>query len=167
MTRFMWGVPEGYNDEKHLLSQYPTAKEYFEKDPLLILKPGETLDDVLARGREFTTDDPSKIGTGAIKYDGGKPALWRGVFEYFPRAISAVGDISTFGARKYAWAGWEGVEDGIARYSDAMVRHLAKEGAGEVLDPDSGLLHAAHTAWGSLARLELILREQEKSISDG
>lgn len=155
---FMWGNPENM-------------------DPLLILEPNETIDEAIGRAysdvavvaysKEFTNDDPSKIGTGAIKYDGGKPALWRGVFEYFPRAISAVGDISTFGARKYAWAGWEGVEDGIARYSDAMVRHLAKEGAGEVLDPDSGLLHAAHTAWGSLARLELILREQEKSIYDG
>lgn len=111
--------------------------------------------------QEFTPDDPSKIGSGAIKYDGGKPALWRGVFQYFPRAVQAVGDISTFGARKYAWAGWEGVEDGFARYSDAMVRHLAKEGAGELVDPDSGLLHAAHTAWGAMARLELLLREME------
>ena len=84
------------------------------------------------------------------------------MFDYFPRAIQAVGDISTFGARKYAWAGWESVEDGFARYSDAMVRHLAKEGAGEIYDPDSGLLHAAHTAWGAMARLELLLREMEK-----
>lgn len=112
--------------------------------------------------KEFTNDDPGKIGTGAIKYDGGKPALFRGIVEYFPRAINAVGEISTFGARKYAWNGWEGVEDGINRYSDAMVRHLFKEGAGEVVDPDSGLLHAAHTAWGALARLELMLREQER-----
>jgi len=114
---------------------------------------------------EFTLDDPSKIGTGAIKYDGGKPCLWRGVFAYFPRAITQVGEISTFGARKYAWAGWEGVEDGIERYSDAMVRHMAKEGAGEEVDPDSGLLHAAHTAWGALARLELILRQKEKPVT--
>jgi hypothetical protein len=112
---------------------------------------------------EFTNDDPSLIGTGAIKYDGGKPALFRGAVQYFPRAIEAVAEISTFGARKYAWKGWEAVEDGIDRYSDAMVRHLIKEGKGEALDPDSGLLHAAHTAWGALARLELILREREKN----
>jgi hypothetical protein len=114
---------------------------------------------------EFTTDDPSKIGTGAIKYDGAKPALFRGVVQYFPRAVKAVGEISTFGAKKYAWAGWEAVDDGINRYSDAMVRHLLKEGEGEVVDPDSGLLHAAHTAWGALARLELILREKEKNAN--
>jgi hypothetical protein len=111
---------------------------------------------------EFTTDDPAKIGTGAIKYDGGKPCPWRGVVNYFPRAVMQVAEISTFGANKYAWNGWEGVEDGIARYSDAMVRHLLKEGAGEEIDSDSGLLHAAHAAWGALARLELILREKEK-----
>jgi hypothetical protein len=99
--------------------------------------------------KEFTPDDPSKIGTGAIKYDGGKAALFRGVIQYFPRAINAVGEISTFGARKYAWNGWEGVEDGVARYSD----------------PDSGLLHASHTAWGALARLELMLREKETNGS--
>lgn len=150
----MWGVPLGHTPNPE------------EKDLLVIGQPGETTEELILRTKrkEFTTDDPSKIGTGAIKYDGGKPALWRGVFEYFPRAIQAVGDISTFGASKYAWRGWEGVEDGIARYSDAMVRHLAKEGAGETVDPDSGLLHAAHTAWGAMARLELILREMEPEL---
>jgi hypothetical protein len=111
--------------------------------------------------KEFTTDDPSLIGTGAIKYDGGKPCSFRGAIEYFPRAISAVAEISTFGAQKYAWKGWEGVDDGINRYSDAMVRHMLKEAMGEEVDPDSGLLHAAHLAWGALARLELILRERK------
>jgi hypothetical protein len=144
---FGWGMPEGVELEQNdvtgglIVRGAPIKREGKE---------------------EFTTDDPSKIGTGAIKYDGGKPALWRGVFDYFPRAIQAIGDISTFGARKYAWAGWESVEDGFARYSDAMVRHLTKEGAGELYDPDSGLLHAAHTAWGAMARLELLMREMEQ-----
>lgn len=115
--------------------------------------------------KEFTNDDPSLIGTGAIKYDGGKPCTWRGLVQYFPRASNAVAEISTFGAKKYAWAGWEGVEDGVARYSDAMMRHIFKEGSGEEIDPDSGLMHAAHTAWGALARLELILREKENNAN--
>lgn len=97
------------------------------------------------------------------KLDQGKPCLYRGAINYFPRAIEAVAEVSTFGASKYAWKGWETVPDGIARYSDAMVRHLTKEGKDELLDPDSGLLHAAHTAWGALARLELMLREKEKN----
>lgn len=95
------------------------------------------------------------------KLDNGKPCVFRGVVEYFPKAILAVAEVSTFGAKKYVWNGWETVPDGINRYSDAMMRHILKEGSGESIDPDSKLLHAAHTAWGALARLELILREEE------
>lgn len=94
------------------------------------------------------------------KLDSGKTAIWRGGIDYFPRAIEAVAGISTFGAKKYAWKGWETVPDGVERYSDALVRHLIAEAKGEVLDPDSGLLHAAHAAWNALAVLELKLRER-------
>ena len=108
---------------------------------------------------EFTNDTEEKVATGSIKYDAGKPCLYRGAIAYFPRAISLVASISTFGASKYAWKGWEGVSNGFDRYSDAMVRHLIREGQGEVVDPESGLLHAGHTAWNSLARLELLIRD--------
>jgi hypothetical protein len=93
------------------------------------------------------------------KLDNGKVCVWRGALSYFPRAIEQVAAVSTFGARKYAWKGWESVPDGINRYSDAMGRHLVEEGIGHVHDKDSGLLVAAHTAWNALARLELMLRE--------
>lgn len=109
---------------------------------------------------EFTTDDPSKIGTGAIKYDGGKPAVWQGVINYFPRALWGVAEISTFGAEKYAWNGWEDVENGYARYQDAKFRHALKTAMGEQNDKDSKLLHLKHEAWGALAALELYLREE-------
>jgi hypothetical protein len=109
---------------------------------------------------EYTNDPQAKVASGAIKYDAGKAPIYRGLITYFPRAIREVATISDFGASKYAWRGWENVDDGINRYSDAMVRHLVREGEGEVLDPDSGLLHAAHVAWGALARLELMLREE-------
>lgn len=111
-------------------------------------------------------DSPENVETGGVKYDGGKPAIFRGALGYFPRAIEAVAEISTFGARKYAWKGWESVPDGFNRYSDALVRHLAEEGKGEILDPDSGLLHAAHTAWNALARLELLIRDREEYDAD-
>jgi len=110
---------------------------------------------------EFTNDAEEKVAGGAVKYDGGKAPIYRGAVSYFPRAIEAVAAVSGFGASKYAWKGWEGVDDGYNRYSDAMVRHLAYEGKGEILDPDSGLLHAGHAAWNALARLELLLRERE------
>lgn len=110
---------------------------------------------------DVTTDDVSKVGLGAVKYDANKPCVYRGLVSYFPRAGMAVAEISTFGANKYAWNGWEKVDDGINRYSDAMMRHLLQEAQGEEFDQDSDLRHAAHAAWGALARLELILRDKE------
>lgn len=109
---------------------------------------------------EYTNDSTEKQAVGGIKYDGGKSPIYRGAISYFPRAIAAVASVSSFGASKYAWKGWEQVDDGYNRYSDAMVRHLAYEGQGEDMDPDSGLLHAAHTAWNALARLELLLKNK-------
>lgn len=97
------------------------------------------------------------------KLDAGKVAIWRGALDYFPRAIEQVAAVSTFGASKYAWKGWETVPDGINRYSDAMGRHLIEEATGHIYDHDSGLRVAAHTAWNALARLELMLREEKKS----
>ena len=111
--------------------------------------------------KEYTDDPTENVSAGAVKYDGGKSPIYRGGLGYFPRAISAVASVSAFGASKYAWNGWQSVPDGINRYTDAMVRHLGYEAEGEVLDPDSGLHHAKHTAWNALARLELLLREQE------
>ncbi len=107
-------------------------------------------------------DDPSKIGTGAVKYDGGKPSVWRGVIQYFPRALWGVAEISSFGARKYAWNGWADVEDGYARYQDGKCRHMLKEAMGEEIDPDSKLEHLKHEAWGALAALELYIRNKEE-----
>lgn len=114
---------------------------------------------------EFTLDKEEDVAKGAIKYDGGKAPIYRGALAYFPRAIRAVADVSAFGASKYAWRGWESVPDGFNRYSDAMVRHLSYEGQGESVDPDSGLLHAAHTAWGALARLEFLLKDKENGAT--
>lgn len=127
---------------------------------------GYALNDWIMRGdveKKLSEVDPNGRAANepGSKLDAGKPAMFRGLIDYFPRALDAVASVSTFGASKYVWKGWETVPDGVARYSDAMVRHLTKESKGEVLDPDSGLHHAAHTAWGALARLELMLRDEE------
>lgn len=76
----------------------------------------------------------------------------------FPRALLQVGRVSTYGARKYSDNGWMSVENGVARYTDAMHRHAISEATGEISDPESGLPHAAHLAWNALARLELMLK---------
>lgn len=110
--------------------------------------------------KEFSTDAAEAVAAGNTKYDGGKSPVFRGAISYFPRAISAVAAVSAFGVSKYAWKGWEQVDDGLNRYSDALARHLLYESMGEDVDPDSNLLHASHTAWNALARLELILKER-------
>ncbi len=93
------------------------------------------------------------------KLDAGKPAVFRGLFGYFPRACMSVAGVSTVGAKKYAWKGWEDVPDGINRYQDAMCRHILKEEIEGAIDADTQLLHKAQIAWNALAALELYLRE--------
>jgi hypothetical protein len=111
-----------------------------------------------ASERDPNGRSPKESGS---KLDAGKPCLWRGTINYFPRALRGVAAVSTFGASKYCWNGWQSVPEGFERYSDAMVRHLTREAEGEATDSDSGFLHAAHAAWNALARLELLLKEQD------
>jgi hypothetical protein len=95
--------------------------------------------------------------TIGVKYDGDKvrPSL---VLSDMSRALIAVSQVATFGARKYTPGGWLAVEDGLARYVDAKDRHRLSS-AIESYDKESGLLHAAHEAWNALAVLEIMLRE--------
>jgi hypothetical protein len=101
------------------------------------------------------------------KLDAGKVAVFRGLVDYFPRACFAVANVSTVGAQKYAWKGWERVPDGINRYGDALARHLLAEsieGPYDISAGGTGLLHAAQVAWNAMARLELMLRSMEKEV---
>lgn len=108
--------------------------------------------------------DPNGINlkAGGAKADAGKIPVMRGGLHYFPRAITAIAELSQIGANKYSWKGWESVPDGIHRYGDAMARHeLNIEGDFSRRDIDTGVLEATAVAWNALARLELILREQK------
>jgi hypothetical protein len=126
--------------------------------PHEITNPGFPPDD--------TEQDPNGIHQHApgSKLDANKtkPDL---VLGGFGRALNAVAQVGTYGAKKYVPGGWRVVPDGIERYSDAMMRHYLGEKAGkdtcEQKDPESNFLHAAHLAWNALARLELILQEME------
>lgn len=82
------------------------------------------------------------------------------IFDDMPRALLAVAEIGTYGRHKYSKGGWKHVEDGIERYTNAMDRHRLKESI-EGIDQETGMLHAAHLAWNALARLELMIREQQ------
>lgn len=109
---------------------------------MAMVPPGKTLMDIAEKG---------------LKFDTGKQ-LAGILYEDFPNALSAVADVATFGARKYARGNWLNVENNLERYTDAMHRHMLADARGEEADADSGLPHKAHAAWNALAILELTLR---------
>lgn len=94
------------------------------------------------------------------KLDSGKPQP-RLILQSMPRAMLAISEVAAYGAAKYSEDGWVEVPNGVKRYTDAMIRHLMAEGLTS-RDEESGLLHAAHAAWGAIARLELLLRRYEQ-----
>jgi Domain of unknown function (DUF5664) len=98
--------------------------------------------------------------TPGAKLDAGKPRVSL-MMSGFSNALLEVAKVTTFGAAKYTPGGWRTVPNGLERYADAQMRHVLKAAGGEVLDPDSALLHAAHTAWNALAVLELTLDAQK------
>ena len=98
--------------------------------------------------------DPS---IGGVKYDHGKPNV-ADMLSGFANAIKAVSSLWDHGAGKYASGNWAGVDDGIQRYSNAMLRHFIEESIDGAIDEKSSELHATCVAWNALCRLELILR---------
>ena len=68
----------------------------------------------------LTANDPG------AKFDAGKvrPSL---ILNAMPLAILAVSEVGTYGANKYSENGWKYVDNGIARYTDAMDRHRIKK----------------------------------------
>lgn len=93
------------------------------------------------------------------KLDGGKPDT--SLLLHFGKALLAVAEVGTIGAKKYSRGGWQEVPDGVNRYTAAMGRHVFSEHY-HAVDDDTGCLHAAQVAWNSLARLELMLRERDE-----
>jgi hypothetical protein len=111
--------------------------------------------------------DPAGLSpsVSGAKLDAGKVDVLRGAIAYFPRALKAVAHVSELGARKYSWKGWESVPDGVTRYGAALTRHLLHEPKAKDDGPGGiGVYHAAQVAWNALARLELILKEDNEQI---
>jgi len=94
------------------------------------------------------------------KLDAGKPKCAQ-ILGMFARALWAVSEVGTMGAKKYSMGGWEKVADGKNRYADAGMRHFLLEAMGEEVDPDFEFLHLSHKAWNALAELELYLRDNK------
>jgi hypothetical protein len=97
----------------------------------------------------ITKDTP----TQAIRYDDGKPA-----YDLIPaKALHELVLVYSMGAKKYAPRNWE---KGMAysRMFASMMRHAWAFWRGEDKDPESGLHHMAHVAFGALGLVEYSLR---------
>lgn len=107
---------------------------------------------------EYEQDEP-QVG---VKFDQDKPMLSI-LTKGCPRALMAVGQALTYGAKKYGESpdklNFLDVPNGFNRYSDAMIRHHLQESL-EDLD-ESGLEPIVLTTVNALFRLEIYLREKE------
>jgi len=59
--------------------------------------------------------------------------------------IAGVGEVMSFGAKKYKKDNWKNLDD-PTRYLDALMRHLEAYRRGEEFDEETGLPHLAHLA---------------------
>lgn len=112
------------------------------KEEPMVLKPQEHDPNGLAQNEPGAKLDAGKIQAALVL--GG-----------FAKALEEVSKVGTFGAKKYSPNGWKSVEDGVGRYSDAMMRHWLAHQSGELIDTDSGLSHLSQVAWNVLAVLQL------------
>lgn len=96
------------------------------------------------------------------KLDAGKPRPSL-VLHGFADAIAEVIAVAEYGAKKYTPMGWREVRDGQARYTEAKLRHQMAAARGELIDPATGLRHAAQEAWNALAALQLQLEQEEQA----
>jgi hypothetical protein len=98
-----------------------------------------------------------------IKHNKGKAQISL-LFKQFPKALEAIAKCSEYGHQRYKegdadFQNFKRVPGGSKTYADAGLRHRLESG----LDKESGLPHAYHIAWNSLAELQLLIEEQEKA----
>lgn len=89
----------------------------------------------------------------AVKADEEKNKLYLLPFD----ALEVVGDVLTYGARKYGERNWE---KGMhwSRLLGAAMRHLFAVGQGRIIDPESNKPHLAHAACCILFLLSYYIR---------
>lgn len=97
--------------------------------------------------------------TEGIKYDNGKLRLAEMIVD-FRVPLEELCKVWEFGADKYEKSNWKKLDNGIDRYSNALMRHLIAEDIC-IYDNESNLLHAAHIAFNALARLHFIIENEE------
>lgn len=74
-------------------------------------------------------------------------------------ALLAVSEVLTYGAQKYEPESWKQPPFKAEDYLNADGRHTLAIGNGELRDPETGMLHAAHKACNALMYLWYVIRE--------
>ncbi len=89
----------------------------------------------------------------ALRYNQGKPDLSYTLD--LPAALGALARVFEQGAIKYEDGNWKLGGKPDREYLASALRHLAKHKGGELYDPETGCLHAAHALWNIAVLLEL------------
>lgn len=74
------------------------------------------------------------------KFDSEKPEMYL----LPPNATLEVGEVLSYGAKKYSPDNWKKVAGLEQRYTSAALRHILAAMSGEELDEETGLSHEAH-----------------------
>lgn len=103
-------------------------------------------------------DDPAQ----AFKSDAGK-VQFDLLEDGAPNALLEIAKVMTWAVeiKGYHPHSWQEIPDAIRRYKAALGRHRNAIARGEVLDPESGLLHWAHAACCVIFITELELRSKQ------
>ena len=91
-----------------------------------------------------------------IKHDKNKLRLYNFLYD-FREVFLELAKVYEFGTDKYGRGNWYMVENGEERYSNALIRHLLKDGN----DDETGINHQTHVAYNALMRLQFMLNEQK------
>lgn len=121
---------------------------------------GATMEDHIAK--ELGLARYNAITFEAMTDEGRKDDNSKSRYDLIPSGpLENLAAVYTFGAKKYADRNWEkGIRWG--RVFGAIMRHMWAFWKGEDNDPETGLPHPAHAAWGCFALLEYMNTHRDK-----
>lgn len=108
-------------------------------------------------GEVEATTAPESPAAGR-KFDGDKARVDL-LVDGCPKALMAISDVLTYGAKKYDDHNWQVVPNGPQRYKAAMMRHILAHASGKSVDSETGISHLAHAACCVMFMLELELKK--------
>ena len=151
--------------KKGLKNQLDTCEETTRRfkatcEKISLNAPNNASDLVKNTNNYEVRENVQQLHLPGMKYDEGKPNLSL-VFGGFSKSLVDVGQIGTFGARKYTPNGWKEVDNLGERYMSAMLRHTMAVLDNSPFDNETGRHHLAHVAWNALAILQHLFDYQK------